>query len=67
MKLIHKDPQRMEVRVAPENLDDLWHLHNLIDVGDVVKDAAAIDAYDELVNKGRIKRDAVEQWRAINS
>lgn len=37
MKLIHKDPQRMEVRVAPENLDDLWHLHNLIDVGDVVE------------------------------
>jgi len=37
MKLIYKDPQRTEVRVAPENLDDLWHLHNLIDVGDVVE------------------------------
>lgn len=37
MKLLHKDAQRLEVRVAPENLDDLWHLHNLVDVGDVVE------------------------------
>lgn len=45
-----------------------WNeIDRAIDVDDVVKDAAAIDAYDELVNRGRIKRDAVEQWRAINS
>lgn len=37
MRLLHKDPRHVEIRVAPENLDDLWHLHNLIDVGDVVE------------------------------
>lgn len=37
MRLIYKDPQGQEVRVAPENLDDLWHLHNLIEPGDVVE------------------------------
>ncbi|HEX9816859.1 MAG TPA: mRNA surveillance protein pelota [Candidatus Thermoplasmatota archaeon] len=37
MRLIFKDPSRREVRLAPENLDDLWHLHNLIEKGDVVE------------------------------
>lgn len=37
MRLIHKDPSGREVRLAPETLDDLWHLHNLIEKGDVVE------------------------------
>lgn len=37
MRLIHRDPQGREVRLAPETLDDLWHLHNLIEPGDVVE------------------------------
>lgn len=36
-------------------------------VDDVVKDAASTDACNELLGNGRISREAVEEWRAINS
>lgn len=36
MKVLWQDPKGYEVRLAPETLDDLWHLHHLIDRGDVV-------------------------------
>jgi len=37
MKVIFKDLKHGEIKLAPENLDDLWHLYNLIDEGDLIK------------------------------
>lgn len=36
MRLVHSDPKDFAVKVIPETLDDLWHLHNLIETGDEV-------------------------------
>jgi len=36
MKILHRDLKRGTVKVLPENLDDLWHLFNLIYSGDRV-------------------------------
>ena len=35
MKLLNKNKE--EVKVEVENLDDLWYLSSLIDIGDLVK------------------------------
>ena len=37
MKLIYKDLKHGEIKLIPENLDDIWHLYNLIDNGDIVR------------------------------
>jgi len=36
MKILHQDARTNEIRLLPESLDDLWHLHNLVDEGDIV-------------------------------
>jgi len=36
MKILHQDAQANEIKLMPDTLDDLWHLHNLIDEGDLV-------------------------------
>ena len=37
MKVIFKDLKNGEIKVVPENLDDIWHLYNIIDEGDLVR------------------------------
>jgi len=36
MKILHQDARANEIKLMPETLDDLWHLYNLIDEGDLV-------------------------------
>jgi len=36
MKILHQDTRTNEIRLLPETLDDLWHLHNLVDEEDLV-------------------------------
>lgn len=36
MRVLHQDAAANEIKLLPETLDDLWHLHNLIDEGDLV-------------------------------
>jgi protein pelota len=36
MKILHQDTRTNEIKLLPETLDDLWHLHNLVDEGDLV-------------------------------
>ena len=36
MKILHQDANANEIKLLPETLDDLWHLHNLIDQEDLV-------------------------------
>jgi protein pelota len=37
MKVVFKDLKHGEVKLVPENLDDIWHLYNVIDAGDLVR------------------------------
>ena len=36
MKVLYQDTRTNEIKLLPETLDDLWHLHNLVDDGDLV-------------------------------
>ena len=36
MRVLHQDRQAGEIKVQVETLDDLWHLYNIIAVGDII-------------------------------
>jgi len=36
MRLLHQDTRTGEIKFQIDNMDDLWHLYNIIDVGDLV-------------------------------
>jgi len=37
MKVVFRDLKHGEIKLVPENLDDIWHLYNLIDIDDFVR------------------------------
>lgn len=37
MRVIYKDMKQGEIKLIPENDDDLWHLYNIIKPGDLIK------------------------------
>ena len=37
MKVIFKDLKHGEIKIMPENLDDIWHLYNIIEEEDLVR------------------------------
>lgn len=37
MKVVFKNLKHGEIKLVPENLDDIWHLYNIIDEGDLVR------------------------------
>lgn len=37
MKVIFKDLKHGEIKLVAENLDDIWHLYNIIEIGDLVR------------------------------
>src|SRR5438132_262529 len=37
MRVLHRDPKTGEIKIRVENPDDLWHLHNLLLPGDLVR------------------------------
>lgn len=37
MKVLKQDRRRGSIKLLPQNLDDLWHLYNLIESGDLVR------------------------------
>lgn len=37
MKVVFKDPKHGEVKLVAENLDDIWHLYNIIEKNDIVR------------------------------
>ena len=37
MRVLHRDPKTGEIKIRVENPDDLWHLHNLVVPGDLVR------------------------------
>jgi protein pelota len=37
MKVLFKDQKKGEIKLIAENLDDIWHLYNIIEKGDLVR------------------------------
>ncbi len=37
MKIVHQNPKTGEIKLIAENLDDIWHLYNIITEGDLVR------------------------------
>jgi len=37
MKIAFKDLKHGEIKIIPQNLDDIWHLYNIIEEGDLVR------------------------------
>jgi len=37
MKILFKDPKQGEIKLIAENLDDIWHLYNIIEEGDLIR------------------------------
>ena len=37
MKILFKDLKHGEIKVIAENMDDIWHLYNIIEAGDLVR------------------------------
>ncbi len=37
MKIVHTDLKHGEIKIVPENLDDIWHLYNIIEEGDLLR------------------------------
>ena len=37
MKVVFKDLRHGEIKLIPENLDDIWHLYNLVDEKDLIR------------------------------
>ena len=37
MKVIFKDLKHGKIKLVPENLDDIWHLYNIIEEGDLIR------------------------------
>ena len=61
MKIIHKDLKHNELKLLPENLDDLWHLYNLIESGDLIK--AVTYRTDEQKKDDQIRSKKAEKKR----
>ncbi len=60
MKVIFKDLKHGEIKIVPENLDDIWHLYNIIDKGDLVK---AITYRTDEQKEDKIRSKKVEKKR----
>jgi protein pelota len=56
MKVIFKDPKTGEIKLVPENLDDIWHLYNIIEEGDLVRAVTFRTSEDEKADKLRAKK-----------
>jgi len=37
MRVLHQDPREGAIHLQVQNADDLWHLHNLVEPGDLVR------------------------------
>ena len=60
MKVIYKDLKHKKLKIIPENLDDIWHLYNIIDEGDLV---IALTYRSEEQKDDKIRSKKVEKKR----
>jgi protein pelota len=56
VKIIFKDPKTGEIKLVPENLDDIWHLYNIIEEGDMIRAVTFRTSDTEKADKLRAKK-----------
>jgi len=61
MKIVHENLKRGEITLIPENLDDLWHLYNVITPGDIVyaKTLRKIERGEEVKRRKKVEKKLV--------
>jgi protein pelota len=62
MKIIFKDLKSGEIGVVPENLDDIWHLYNIIKEGDLVR-GVTFRTDDQKDDKKRTKKSEKKRMK----
>jgi len=63
VKVIFKDPKSGEIKLIPENLDDIWHLYNIIEEGDLVRAVTFRTADGEKADKIRAKKSEKKKMK----
>jgi protein pelota len=61
VKIVHQNPKTGEIKLIAENLDDIWHLHNIIQPGDHVRAVTFRTAEDP--SSDRIRATKTEKKR----
>ena len=65
MRILHQDSNTNEIKLLPESIDDLWHLSNLVDVGDMLF-SLTYRRKEEKTDKLRAERmEKVRMWLGI--
>jgi len=62
MRVLRKDPREGAIRLRVESLDDVWHLHNLVAVGDLVR---AITFRREEEKGDKLRPERMEKRRLL--
>ena len=62
MKLIFKDLKHGEIKLIPQNLDDIWHLYNLIDEGDILRSLTyrSVEQKDDKIRSKKSEKKRVK-------
>jgi protein pelota len=62
MRVLHQDRRTGEIKVQIDSLDDLWHLYNLVDNGDMVR---AVTYRRDEVKSDKLRSERGEKKRMI--
>ena len=63
MKIIFKDLKHGEIKLVAENLDDIWHLYNIVEVGDLVRAVTFRTSEDDKDDKIRSKKSEKKRMK----
>lgn len=62
MRIIFKDLKQGEIKLVPENLDDIWHIYNLIESGDLIR-AVTYRTDEQKADKIRSKKSEKKRMK----
>jgi protein pelota len=63
MKIIFKDLKHGEIKLLPENLDDIWHLYNIIEIDDLIRAVTFRTTEDDKDDKIRSKKSEKKRMK----
>jgi len=62
MRIVFKDLKQGEIKLVPENLDDIWHIYNLIEPGDLIR-AVTYRTDEQKADKIRSKKSEKKRMK----
>jgi protein pelota len=62
MKIIYKDLKHGEIKLAVENLDDIWHIYNLIEKDDLVRSMTyrSIEQKEDKIRSKKLEKKRIK-------